>query len=137
MGVPLMMSYLIRKYKKSNFVFKEKVEDIDWFLIDTNCLIHPICFQVLADHQDNDNINFKSLENKMMIAVIEYIEKLIQHVDPKVGVYIAIDGPVPAAKMKQQRQRRFRSVLDKVIFDKLKKKYNKEIVYYWNNSSIS
>jgi hypothetical protein len=137
MGVPIFFSHILKKYKKSNFVFKEKVEDIDWFLIDTNCLIHPICFQVLADHQDNDNINFKSLENKMMIAVIEYIEKLIQHVDPKVGVYIAIDGPVPAAKMKQQRQRRFRSVHDKVIFDKLKKKYNKEIGYYWNNSSIS
>ena len=44
MGVPKFFAWLMRNYKKSNFVFqKEKInlEEIDWFLIDTNCLIHP------------------------------------------------------------------------------------------------
>jgi len=141
MGVPKFFAWLMRNYKKSKFVFqKEKIdlEPIDWFLIDTNCLIHPTCFKILAEEQNSKTkINFKSLENKMMNAVIEYIEKLIKYVNPKKGVYIAIDGPVCCAKMKQQRQRRFRSVHDKNLFDKIKEKHGIEIPYYWNNSAIS
>ena len=141
MGVPKFFAWLMRNYKKTKFVFqKEKIslEPIDWFLIDTNCLIHPICFKILSEEQNSKvKINFKSLENKMMNAVIEYIEKLIKYVDPLLGVYIAIDGPVCCAKMKQQRQRRFRSVHDKKLFDKIKEKHGIEIPYYWNNSAIS
>jgi 5'-3' exonuclease len=141
MGVPKFFAWLMRNYKKSKFVFqKEKIdlEPIDWFLIDTNCLIHPTCFKILAEEQNSKtNINFKSLENKMMNAVIEYIEKLIKYVDPKKGIYIAIDGPVCCAKMKQQRQRRFRSVHDKMLFDRIKEKHGVEIPFYWNNSAIS
>jgi len=73
----------------------------------------------------------------MMYESIKYIEYLIDYVNPTKGVYIAIDGPVCCAKMKQQRQRRFRSIHDKYVFDRLKKKYNKSIPYYWNNSAIS
>ena len=140
MGVPKFFAWLMRNYKKSNFIFqKEKVnlEPIEWFLIDTNCLIHPTCFKILSEESLKENINFKSLENKMMNAVLEYIEKLIKYVDPTKGIFIAIDGPVCCAKMKQQRQRRFRSVHDKNLFDKIKEKHKIEIPYYWNNSAIS
>ena len=140
MGVPKFFAWLMRNYKKSNFIFqKEKVnlEPIEWFLIDTNCLIHPTCFKILAEESSKENINFKSLENKMMNAVLEYIEKLIKYVDPTKGIFIAIDGPVCCAKMKQQRQRRFRSVHDKNLFDKIKGKHKIAIPYYWNNSAIS
>ena len=140
MGVPKFFAWLLRNYKKKNFVFqKEKIalEPIDWLLIDTNCLIHPKCFEILAEEQKKENINFKSLQNKMMNHSIEYIEKIIKYVDPIKGIYIAIDGPVCCAKMKQQRQRRFRSVHDKKLFDKIKKKHNVPIPYYWNNSAIS
>jgi 5'-3' exonuclease len=133
----------MRKYKKQNFIFqKEKsndeiVKNIDWLLIDTNCLIHPTCFKILAEESEKSNINFKSLENKMMIAVIEYMDKIVKYADPKKGVYIAIDGPVCAAKMKQQRQRRFKSYHDKIFFDKIKAKYKVPESYFWSNSSIS
>lgn len=141
MGVPKFFAWLMRNYKKTTFVFqKEKInlEPINWFLIDTNCLIHPTCFKILAEEQNSKiKINFKSLENKMINSVIEYIEKLIKYVDPTKGIYIAIDGPVCCAKMKQQRQRRFRSVHDKLFFDKIKEKHQIKIPYYWNNSAIS
>jgi len=140
MGVPKFFAWLIRNYKKNKIVFqkeKESIEAIDWFLIDTNCMLHPKCFEILAEEQKKDNINFKSLQNKMMNHSIEYIEKIIEYVKPEKGVYIAIDGPVCCAKIKQQRQRRFRSVHDKQVFDKIKAKHNKPIPYYWNNSAIS
>lgn len=135
MGIPKFFAWLIKKYKKSKFVFQEKI-NVDWFLIDMNCEIHPVCFKVLAEEQVKDNINFKSLENKMINAVIEYTEKLIKYADAK-NVYIAIDGPVGMSKIKQQRQRRFKSAHDHEFFDKIKKKYGKKIEYFWSNSAIS
>ena len=138
MGVPKFFAWLIKKFKKSEMISNTKVEDIDWFMLDTNCFIHPICFKVLAEENAvKKDINFKSLENKMMNAVIDYLDKMVLYIKPKIGVYIAIDGPVPIAKMKQQRQRRFRSVHDKVLFDKIKEKHKKDISYFWNNSAIS
>ena len=143
MGVPKFFAWLMRKYKNQNFIFeKEKsndeiVKNIDWLLIDTNCLIHPTCFKILAEESEKPNINFKSLENKMMNAVIEYMDKIVKYADPKKGVYVAIDGPVCAAKMKQQRQRRFKAYHDKLFFDKIKVKYNIPETYFWSNSSIS
>jgi 5'-3' exonuclease len=140
MGVPKFFAWLIKNYKKDKIVFqkeKEETEPIDWLLIDTNCMLHPKCFEVLAEEQKKDNVNFKSLQNKMMNHSIDYIEKIIEYVKPGKGVYIAIDGPVCCAKIKQQRQRRFRSVHDKLLFDNIKTKYNKPIPYFWNNSAIS
>ena len=73
----------------------------------------------------------------MRVNVMEYIEKLINHVKPKKGVYIAIDGVAPAAKMKQQRSRRFKSVADRKLYDTIRKKHDKEIPLFWNNFAIS
>ena len=144
MGVPKFFAYLMKKFKNSNFIFqKEKsdnkdVKNIDWFLIDTNSLIHPICFKILDDENlKSNNIDFKNLENKMINAVIEYIEKIIDYAKPNKGIYIAIDGPVACSKMKQQRQRRFRSTYDREFFNKIKEKYNKPKTFFWSNSCIS
>jgi 5'-3' exonuclease len=95
MGVPAFFAWLLKKYKNSNFVFKkEQNQDIsiDWFLIDTNCLCHPVCFKILHEEEEKSNINFKSLQNKMFNAIVDEIEKLIKFANPKIGVYIAIDG---------------------------------------------
>ena len=145
MGVPGFFKWLWNKYKKTNFVFeksdkldknlKEKIDTIDYLLIDANCLIHPTCFKVLAENSDFKNQD--NLENKMINASIKYIEKIIDYVDPKVGVYIAIDGVAPAAKIKQQRTRRFKSVHDREMWDNIKKKHNKPIDKFWNNSAIT
>jgi len=157
MGVPGFFLWLWKNYKKSSFVFtkgkleKEKKDDdikntleeldsIDYFLIDTNCLIHPMCFKILAENNDNSqekNSNKDILEGKMINKVIEYIEELIDFVKPKKGVYIAIDGVAPVAKIKQQRSRRFKSVHDKELWDKIKNKHNKPLSNNWNNSAIT
>jgi 5'-3' exonuclease len=150
MGVPGFFLWLWKRYKGSNFVFSkgsldltkecdietlEKINSIDEFLLDLNCAIHPMCFQVLAE---NPNLkNFETLENKMMNRVIEYIDELVTYVNPQKVVYLAIDGVAPVAKIKQQRSRRFKSVHDRVLFDNIKKKHKKEIGIFWNNSAIT
>jgi 5'-3' exoribonuclease 2 len=148
MGVPGFFMWLWKKYKGKNFVFNkdnldkkkdkkliEKVQNIDYYLIDTNCMIHPECFKVLDEF--NHITNQTKLENKMMDAVIEYLDKTVQYVNPKKGVFIAIDGVAPVAKIKQQRLRRFKSVKDRFLWDSIKKKYGKEIKNKWNNSAIT
>jgi 5'-3' exonuclease len=148
MGVPGFFMWLWKRYKGTNFVFDksklnkkkdqiliQKVDSIDYFLIDTNCMIHPVCFKTLADH--NNITNKTKLENKMMDEVLIYLEKMIKYVNPKKGVYIAIDGVAPVAKIKQQRSRRFKSVHDRALWENIKKKHNKEVPNSWNNSAIT
>lgn len=151
MGVPGFFLYLMKNYKKDNFVFSRQhllknldkyeellksIDNLDYLLLDTNCLIHPVCFKVLADNKDLTNID--KLEKKMINEVIIYIEKVINTVKPKKGVYIAIDGVAPIAKMKQQRTRRFKSVIEKELYNNIRKKHKKDIVEdIWTNSAIS
>jgi 5'-3' exonuclease len=112
-----------------------EINSIDYFLIDANCLIHPVCFKTVADNPDL--ITNTMLEHKMLNNICEYLEKIINYVDPKKGVYLAIDGVAPVAKIKQQRMRRFKSVADKIMWDNIKKKHNKPLGNYWNNNAIT
>ena len=73
----------------------------------------------------------------MIKQCIKYLDEVIHFINPSKEVYIAIDGVAPIAKMKQQRQRRYKSVNDKALFDNIKRKHNKEITTYWNNSAIT
>ena len=63
----------------------------------------------------DENIDIDRLENKMINNVIIYLEKLISLAKPTKGIYLAIDGVAPVAKMKQQRLRRYKSINDKKL----------------------
>ena len=146
MGVPGFFAWLKKKYKNKQFVFiKELIEDIniiqeiseiDCLLIDTNCLIHPISFKI---QNENLNLNdYEKLKNKIFNAIKDYIFKIIEYIDPKKYIYIAIDGVAPLAKVKQQRQRRFKSTADNKLWDNIKKKHSKPLnIPLWNNSSVT
>ena len=136
MGVPGFYVWLTRKYKHTRgLTSKELPEKIDYFLIDANCLIHPICFKVRSNNPKIIDIN--QLEQLMINEVIIYFEKIINTIDPKKGIYLAIDGVAPMAKIKHQRTRRFKSIADKKTIDNIKKKHNRQLDPYWNNSAIT
>lgn len=144
MGVPGFFLWLWKNYKKSNFVFSktkvpegEKIDDIDWLLLDMNCMIHPMCFETLKEIENVKNVDRLRLENKMIRNVISYLEKMIYIANPQKGIYVAVDGVAPVAKMKQQRLRRFKHISDMELHNNLRKKHNKENPYYWSNSSIT
>ena len=121
MGVPGFFKWLLVKYKNKEFI-KNKYEtncEFNSLLIDTNCLLHPQCFKVLNENPYLNN--HETLENKMIKQCICYLDEVINFIDPNKEVYIAIDGVAPIAKMKQQRQRRYKSVNDKILFDNIKK----------------
>lgn len=142
MGVPGFVLWFLKNKKLSKFVFtkneansESSMNDVDGLMIDTNCLLHPKCFETLAKNKDLKDKN--KLEEKMIDNCIEYLKYIINYTDPKKLIYIAIDGVAPIAKIKQQRMRRFQSVKNKRIEDSLKKKHGKKIDTYWNNSAIT
>ncbi|RMD43279.1 hypothetical protein DV735_g1808, partial [Chaetothyriales sp. CBS 134920] len=63
-------------------------------------------------HNDSDSATFRLTEDKMFIAIFNYIENLFSKIKPKRLFFMAIDGVAPRAKMNQQRSRRFRTALD-------------------------
>jgi len=77
--------------------------------LDLNCAI----YHCLAKLQKKTPFNPESrldFENRLIQSVIQYIVKLRDHVQPTDLLYIAVDGVVPIAKIRQQRLRRFKSV---------------------------
>jgi len=136
MGVPRFFLWLYKKYKNQKFILnKDDIPIIDSFLIDTNCLLHPQCFKILGQNTKIKNNN--ELERMMMEECISYLKFIIEFIDAKKEVYIAIDGVAPIAKIKQQRQRRFSSVNKRKLDESIKRKHKKEIATFWNNSAIT
>ena len=113
MGIPVYFKTLVSEYSDT-ILNKDKYDDIDSLFFDLNCLIHP-SVRGLTD------------EDEMITKILSDITKLIEYTGVKKLVYIAIDGIAPASKMKQQRQRRFKSALER--------KYSSD--NSWNTNAIS
>jgi 5'-3' exonuclease len=140
MGVPGFFAWLIKNYKQKSMITnvitnKELKNKIDNLFIDTNCLIHPQCFAILNDNKELKNID--TLEKKMINQVINYLDEIIQLVNPNKLIYIAIDGVAPMAKIKHQRIRRFKSVRDNEIKNDIRRKHNIPEEHLWSNACIT
>lgn len=83
--------------------------DIQWLFMDFNCLIYHCLHRETTPAYTGDQ-NKEEWEEQLLNCVVKYCLKIVKQVQPKKGVFIAVDGVVPMAKMRQQRLRRFKSV---------------------------
>ena len=110
MGIPFYFSYLIKNHKQ--IISKlESLNFIDNLYLDCNSIIY-------------DSLDFKHFENKSQFEnyiiknVINKIEKIITIINPKEKLYIAFDGVPPIAKLNQQKNRRYKSSIQNLMFNK-------------------
>ncbi len=77
------------------------------------------------------------LESNMFKRINNYLTYLYNFVDAKKTVGTMVDGVCPAAKMSQQRKRRFKAIDDNRVRNDLKKKYKKSVNEKWSNTVIT
>ncbi|WEW56149.1 exonuclease II Exo2 [Emydomyces testavorans] len=107
MGVPKFFRWLSERYPAiSQLIAENRIPEFDCLYLDMNGIIHN------CTHKDSDSPTFRMTEDKMFIAIFNYIEHLFGKIKPKNLFFMAIDGVAPRAKMNQQRSRRFRTALD-------------------------
>ncbi|KAI1918000.1 exonuclease II Exo2 [Ophidiomyces ophidiicola] len=107
MGVPKFFRWLSERYPTiSQLIAENRIPEFDCLYLDMNGIIHN------CTHKDSDSPTFRMTEDKMFIAIFNYIEHLFGKIKPKKLFFMAIDGVAPRAKMNQQRARRFRTALD-------------------------
>ncbi|KAI9846336.1 MAG: hypothetical protein M1837_004189 [Sclerophora amabilis] len=107
MGVPKFFRWMSERYPAiSQVIAENRIPEFDCLYLDMNGIIHN------CTHSDSDSPTFRMTEDKMFIAIFNYIEHLFGKIKPKQLFFMAIDGVAPRAKMNQQRARRFRTALD-------------------------
>jgi 5'-3' exoribonuclease 1 len=102
MGIPSYFSYIIRNHPK--IISKFKTSKVDNFYLDSNSIIYDMAHTLkLSTYQ-----NVYDYETALIKGVCEKILDYLNMVQPT-NVLIAFDGVPPMAKMKQQKERRYKS----------------------------
>lgn len=116
MGIPSYYSYIIKNYDKLLKNLKKFERKVDNFYLDSNSIIYD-CLN------NNKNIN----ENDLIKEVCLKIDEYIKIVNPKKLVYIGFDGIAPVAKLKQQKERRYKSKFMEMLLEELYEDHDMEI----------
>lgn len=127
MGVLYFTSWLRNQQSKAKISFIEEINNnADNLFIDANGTLYNSYNKCINEIGDN---NINNLEDLIIKKTLEHYEFIINEINPKNNVYIAIDGIAPYAKITQQRIRRYTSY----IMDKR----NNKIINWSPNSNIS
>ena len=100
MGIPSYFVHIIKNHR--NIIENISNIDIDNFFLDSNSIIYDCVYSFQKNNEQFTNID---LFNSILIKIAHYIN----NVKPRKLCYIAIDGVAPVAKLKQQRQRRYKN----------------------------
>ena len=107
MGIPCYFVSLIRKYPELMVDFEVKQGPVDILYLDSNSIVYDALREMDVTKEDADG--------SVIEAVMAKLDEYISVVAPRDGVVVAFDGVAPAAKTSQQRERRYRSSLERSV----------------------
>lgn len=113
MGIPSYFAQLIKNYPE---IVKKYCKDgvlIHNFYIDSNSIIYDAINEIQYDKSNNNNNYNKIYYNKIFTYITKKIDEYISIINPSNKIIIAFDGVAPVAKLEQQRNRRYKSWLQK------------------------
>ena len=130
MGVPSYFSYLIRNHKDmliKLFNFKKEINNL---YFDSNSIVYDVLRMLSKDYENYKNDD--KFEDELILGVCKQLDAYIDEIKPNNQVFIAFDGVAPVAKLEQQRTRRYKSMIEKKIFNNLFGEKNE-----WNKTAIT
>jgi 5'-3' exonuclease len=104
--------------------------------LDLNCAVYH-CVYTLQKTYPYDPLNRVAWELVLCDRVFEYIQTLAAFVQPTKELNIAIDGVVPMAKMRQQRQRRFKGAYLRAETARIAKRISYPLAPTWDTTAIT
>ena len=108
MGIPSYFSYIVKSHRNIIKKYDNRIR-IDNLYLDCNSIIYD-CVRSIKDAKTE-----KQFETTLIMAVCKKIEQYIFTVKPTQRVFIAFDGVAPVAKLNQQKNRRYKSWLEKEL----------------------
>lgn len=127
MGIPSFFSHLVRQHPNC---IKEILESdiINNLYMDSNSIIYD-CVHKIQDEYVDDISFEKKLQDTVLQKIIEYMQLL----KPTDRCIIAFDGIAPVAKLKQQRNRRYKSMIEHRVNETL----SSQEIKLWNTAAIT
>jgi 5'-3' exonuclease len=102
MGIPSYFSQVVRRHSQIIKQLRAEKTQIDNLYLDSNSIIYD-ALRILKEQDSSD------FEERLIKEVCDKIEFYIGKIRPTQRVIIAFDGVAPMAKLKQQRERRYKS----------------------------
>jgi len=124
MGIPSYFSYIVKNH--SSIIQKFQTDkQINNLYLDCNSIIYDIV----------NNSDLQKLDANIIISLVfQKIEQYIRMIKPTDNILIAFDGVAPVAKLKQQRERRYKSSYQNQISKSIFKDTKPDP---WNTTAIT
>jgi 5'-3' exonuclease len=115
MGIPRFAKWIFQN-KKRQLTVNHIPNNVNSLCFDVNGVIHG-CAQIVYGYGESENeqrkqyietLSDEKLENELFKVITDTLLRIIQRVNPKKFVVLAVDGVAPLAKINQQRMRRYR-----------------------------
>tara|TARA_B100000963_G_scaffold350205_1_gene360183 strand:+ start:2540 stop:4222 length:1683 start_codon:yes stop_codon:yes gene_type:complete len=126
MGIPVYFSHIIQNYNHILKKIQEK-QYFDLFFLDANSIVYDAYYNLL---KQEINVKNDELENMIIEKTIEKINDVIKLFTIEKEVVVCFDGVAPISKLKQQRERRFKTWIRNEVCNKNDKNS-------WNTCSIT
>lgn len=132
MGIPSYFSFIVKNH--SNIIKKltsRKLFPVNNLYLDCNSIIYDAAHSMTFD---NLTTNYDDNANAIINSVLKKIDEHIYLIQPDNFVFIAFDGVAPMAKLKQQRERRYKSLYQNQISKSIFKDAKPDP---WNTTAIT